>query len=413
MKKHTILVLLVLSIALVLGSVAPASAASLHMSANAKTHVLGLASRVDFTARVSRRSSVRVTLYKGSKTLRTLKAKKFGSKYLASWNLKDSAGHKVASGTYGYVVTAAASSARKTVRGKVSVPTAPVAAPLPPGGRFVGFYVSGNMSSASGLNTIESEIGTRAAVVNMFVSDSESFPTDRCQVLASRGSIPLVTLEFWSVDGVGVDAINNGSKDAYIRSFADKAKAFGGEVWLRPFHEFNGDWYPWCGTVGSNTPAKVAAAYRHVHDIFAAEGASNVKFVWCANSDNCPGTSANAVENYWPGDSYVDYVAIDAYNWGSAESWSSWRSFASAVGGQYQHLSALTSKPMFIAETGCAEQGGNKAQWITDMFNAIRNTYTRIQGVCWFNVHDTNEDWRIESSSSALSSFATAAKAGY
>lgn len=415
LKKQRIAAVLVLTISMMLIAAMPAHAASLRVSAQAKARTLGLASRVDFTARVSKSSTVRVTVYKGSKKVRTLKARKSGSTYTASWNLKDAKGRSMNSGTYTYLVTAAARTARKSVRGKVSVPPAPAPtpAPLPATGRFVGFYVSGNMSDTSGLDAIESEIGTKAGVVNMFVSDSESFPTDRCTTLAGRGTIPLVTWEFWSVKDVGVDAITNGSKDAYIKAFADKAKAYGGEVRLRVFHEFNGDWYPWCGTVGPNTPAKVAAAWKHIHDVFQAEGATNVKFVWCANADNCPGTAANAVENYWPGDAYVDYTAIDAYNWGTAETWSSWRSFGNAISGQYAHLVALTGKPMIIAETGCAEQGGNKAQWISDMFSAIKNTYTRIEGVCWFNVHDTNEDWRIESSSAAQSAFASAAQAGY
>lgn len=411
---------LVLAISMMLVSAMPAYAASLRVSAQAKP----TASTVDFTAKVSRRSTVNVTVYKGPRKVRTLKARRCGSTYKARWNLKDAGGRRLNPGTYGYVVSATARNARRSVHGRVSVPATPALALTSAaldlaralasaGGRFVGFYVSGDLSDAVGLNAVQSDIGAHAGVVNVFVSDSEGFPTTKARLVRDNGSIPMITWEFSSLTGVGVDAIANGSMDAYIRRFADDARASGGEIWLRPFHEFNGNWYPWTGTVGPNTPAKVVAAWRHIHDIFAAEGAANVKFVWCANSESVPGTTANAIQNYWPGDAYVDYTAIDAYNWGTAETSSAWRSFATVVDPAYRRITALTAKPMIIAETGCAEQGGNKAQWISDMFASIKSAYTRIQGICWFNVQDTNEDWRVESSSAALSAFAGAAQAGY
>jgi endoglucanase len=263
------------------------------------------------------------------------------------------------------------------------------------------------------LDSMESQIGTRAAVVNFFISDSESFPLSRCQSVAGQGSIPLVTLEFWSAQNGGLDAITAGSKDAYLRAFADSAKSYGKEVWLRPFHEMNGNWYPWSGTTNGNSAADLVAAWRHVRTIFNERGATNVKFVWCVNNDSVPNTSANSIEGYWPGDAYVDMVALDGYNWGTTQSWgSTWRSFGSTFSDCYKRTAALTAKPMFIAETACPEQGGSKAAWITDMFKQINTNYTRIKGVVWFNANKEC-DWRVESSSTSLAAFKSAAAVGY
>jgi mannan endo-1,4-beta-mannosidase len=46
-------------------------------------------------------------------------------------------------------------------------------------------------------------------------------------------------------------------------------------------HEFNGNWYPW-GTTGT-TAADFVAAWQHVHDLFAAAGATNVIWIWDPN----------------------------------------------------------------------------------------------------------------------------------
>ena len=49
-------------------------------------------------------------------------------------------------------------------------------------------------------------------------------------------------------------------------------------------HEFNGNWYPW-GIVNNNSnPALYVAAYRRVHDLVVAAGATNVQWSWSFNN---------------------------------------------------------------------------------------------------------------------------------
>jgi beta-mannanase len=274
-----------------------------------------------------------------------------------------------------------------------SAPTATSASPAAPAAPHVaanvwfGLYVPGSPESMGPVKASESRVARHAKVVNFFVADSESFPAPRCANIVAHGSTPLITLEFWSIGSAGLGAITDGSKDAYIRRFADNARAFHKEIWLRPLHEMNARHYPWAQQ-GSNTPAKFIAAYRHIHDIFVAEGATNVKFVWCPNiSYNIP--------NYYPGNAYVDYAAIDGYNDGKP-----WRSFSSLFGTTYDAVAAVTPKPIFIAETACAK-GPAKAAWITDMFDQIATTYSRISGVCWFDMNK-EQDWRMNSSASSI-----------
>jgi len=361
--------------------------------------------RVDFTVRVSRASKVRLDVYKDSTLVRTMSAPTAVTTYAPAWDIKDSRGNVLPAGTYSFRATAVSYAGPAATRGTVAV-TAPAPAPAP-ARRWFGLYVSGVPSDMTPLLNLESKIASHAAVVNFYVADSESFPMNRATSIRDHGSIPMITWEFWSTQSGGVASLANGSKDSYLRSFADQAKSFGGTVWLRPLHEMNGNWYPWCGTVGGNSSAQVVAAYRHIHDVFVARGATNVKFAWSPNSDSVPNTTANQISVYWPGSTYVDYIALDGYNFGTSVSGSSWRSFTDVFKNSYAAVAALSStKPIFIAETASSPSGGNKAAWISNMFAVIPRSFPRISGVVWF---DTNKetDWRIEADPACIQAFKT------
>ena len=412
MKKYLALCA-ALTLALLFSAV-PADATVLGLSAK----VTAVVSKATFVVRPSRASTVRVTIYSHGHPIRTMATVRNGSVYSAVWNHRDSRGYTVRPGLYTYRVTANVGAARAVVSGNVRVPVvvpvvAPVRLAVPAAkNRWVGFYVPGAPASLDPISALESQVGTRAAVSNFFISDAESFPLGRCQTVADHGAIPMVTLEFWSTQNGGLSSIINGNKDAYLTSFANDAKAYGHTVYLRPFHEMNGNWYPWAGTVGSNSPAQLIVAWRHVRAIFTARGATNVKFVWNVNNDSVPDVTGNAISVYYPGDAYVDFTAIDGYNFGTYASWSSWRTFGSVFGAAYTRVTALSAKPLFIAETGSVEQGGSKAAWIANMFQTIATTYPKITGVCWFNALK-GEDWRAESTSTSLAAFKTAVAKGF
>jgi hypothetical protein len=292
----------------------------------------------------------------------------------------------------------------------LAFPAAAVNASASPSARWIGFYVPGAPLDPSPLTTLNSKAGEKATVSEYFQNTSQGFTFTQATNAVAAGAVPLVTLEFWDPAN-GIDQpsfsyakISGGSFDTYLHSYAKAARAFGSPVWLRPLHEMNGNWYPWGGTVNGNTPAGFVAAWRHIHDIFVAEGATNVSFVWCPNADSVPDTAANSISAYWPGDAYVDYAGIDGYNFGG----SSWRSFSSIFSAAYAKVTSLSSKPVIVGEIGCSSVGGDKAAWITDMFKVIPSSFPRIAGVSWFDA-DKGNDWRIESDSASLAAFSAGA----
>ena len=221
-------------------------------------------------------------------------------------------------------------------------------------------------------------------------------------VAKQNGSTLVVT---WMANGYGAQDIVDGKTDSYVREFAKGVKSFGDEIWMRPLHEANGDWYDWgVGKPGAgNTDANVAEAFRHIVSIFREEGVTNVKWVWTTNASN-QGSGTTLTGNY-PGDEYVDYISIDGYNWGTSQSWSKWQSFSQVFKKAYDALANI-NKPLFIAEISSSEKGGSKAEWITDMFEQFQTTFSRVFAVMWFSQSKENEgDWALNTSPEAVAAW--------
>ena len=103
--------------------------------------------------------------------------------------------------------------------------------------------------------------------------------------------------------------------------------------------------------------------------------------VWCPNNTDQPGDAWNNIAAYYPGDQYVDWVGMDGYNWGTTAN-TSWQSFDAVFSDIYRQLTALTAKPLMIGEFACAEQGGDKAAWISDALLKIGTAYPRVKLFC-------------------------------
>src|SRR2546428_6615053 len=171
------------------------------------------------------------------------------------------------------------------------------------------------------------------------------------------GATPLITWEAWGPAPMTVanntfplSKIAAGTFDVYIGSWAVGLRNYGGLVLLDFGHEMDGNWYPWGYGVNGNTAAQYIAAFRHVHDRFVLAGATNVQFVWNPNVWNPAGVDQRA---FYPGDAYVDWMAIDVYNWGAAAG--GWASLASALGSMtniYTGVAGLSNKPMMVREWG-------------------------------------------------------------
>lgn len=134
-----------------------------------------------------------------------------------------------------------------------------------------------------------------------------------------------------------------------------------------------------------------------MHNIFAAAGATNVKWVWSPVS--------GASREYFPGTRYVNVVGLTCLNGGKAAFHQGWRSFPSICGNSIHELHALAPKlPIELSEVASAEAGGSKAAWINGMFAYLAH-HREVKALVWFNMRKQT-NWPIQSSRSAERAFA-------
>jgi hypothetical protein len=247
---------------------------------------------------------------------------------------------------------------------------------------------------------------------------------------SAPNTVPMITWEPLEAGGFSSAfcpaSIAAGASDSFIQVFASEVAGWGAAqvaagqsplVFFRLMHEMNIDGWPWSvndssSPCGVTTTAQYIAAWQHIYSIFQAQGATNAKFVWCINDISTDGIG---LMDAYPGDAYVDYAAIDGYNWGG-EYWG-WQTFNQIFAPAYAAIVAVTSKPIIIAEWASAEAvsgvdppGVSKAAWITDAFNQLLSgNYAQIQYEVWFNQQPSdNPDWQINSSAAAEAAFVAA-----
>ena len=308
---------------------------------------------------------------------------------------------------------AAASSGGGSARPSVAVSKATYASPLaeregvratPVLERVIalGVNLDGGVTAA-GLDAYTRLVGRTPAEVMWFQSWSEPlYYSQQRQTLLRRGVTPVVT---WMPEtrggGVPLGDIVAGRWDAYLRSSAALAKAFHAVMFIRFAHEMNLSTTQYGPGHSGNTPVLFIAAWRHVVDVFRIAGVRNVRWVWSPNVD-CLGRCPFA--NYYPGDSYVDWVALDGYN-GPGSIRLPWRSFRTIFAASYAELTALTSRPIMIAEVASSETGGDKAAWIrSGLLTDVATSFPRVRALIWFD-RLKEADWRVNSSLAALAAW--------
>ncbi|KAG5180184.1 hypothetical protein JKP88DRAFT_324994 [Tribonema minus] len=187
--------------------------------------------------------------------------------------------------------------------------------------------------------------------------------------------------EFYDGSYANLQAIGDGAFDSYLNKFIDEWKADGNRaMWIRPMHEFNGDWYSWGTYRSGNDRAKFQRAFKHVAYVFKNRGAQ-AKMQLSYNCDNARGENRNFTE-WFPGTDVVDMVLCSGYNRAGTDSYHmSWKSFTDVFTPGYNRMAALSgNKPLGVAETSSTTwQSNSKPQWIKDAFYAVVNKFTRIK----------------------------------
>ena len=114
--------------------------------------------------------------------------------------------------------------------------------------------------------------------------------------------------------------VADGQADSYYKTLAQNLVNSGfGSSYIRLGWEFNGTWMGWsiCSEDGSGLSSAASdfvPAFQNIVTSMRSVGGANFKFIWNpidSSNVSCPGAN---LENFYPGDNYVDTVALDVYD---------------------------------------------------------------------------------------------------
>ena len=252
----------------------------------------------------------------------------------------------------------------------------------PPTGKFLGIEAVGAPDSLAPLNAFAMNTGRKPNLVGQYVSWGTPFDARAASNAWSYGALYYAA---WEPFDTSVQAIAEGQSNAYITSFAKAIRALNVPVALSFGHEMNGNWYPW-GTTGT-TAEEFVAAWRHIHRLFSRAGASNVIWVWNPNVINP--VPQVALQPYWPGNAYVDWVGITGYFATTGP-----HSYAGLFKPTIAEVRTFTDKPVIIAETAI-ETGPDEVLSAANLVKSI--TRHPLLGFIYFDYDKDGIDWQIES----------------
>lgn len=108
------------------------------------------------------------------------------------------------------------------------------------------------------------------------------------------------------------NALASGTDNSYFVNAAKVLVGAGqGSAYIRLGWEFNGTWFPWnvCNSTGA---ADFVKGFQNIVTSMRSVPGANFKFIW--NPDDSTGDCGVKLENFYPGDAYVNVVALDAYD---------------------------------------------------------------------------------------------------
>jgi hypothetical protein len=277
-----------------------------------------------------------------------------------------------------------------------AVPASAVEGPhAPANGRDVvlaGLY-SDRWESASDFEALAQASGKRASLMGTFhhLWESEN---------GSEGNTAWLLDQAWSAQATPVANVEvmvraaeiaSGVYDDAITQWALRVKGWldlgeGRSMLIAPLQEMNSDWVPY-----GMDPGGFRDAYRRFVEIFRGLGLDETKVRWVF-APNAWSTYPYRTSDYYPGDEFVDFVGISAYNFGStALAWTD--VYGSGLAALDEMRSFAPYKPYLIIQVGSSTTGGDRDAWLRDLFQ-VATADPNVVGLIYFNFNKET-DWKL------------------
>jgi beta-mannanase len=247
------------------------------------------------------------------------------------------------------------------------------------------------------LPTLDARLGRPLSVVHVYQNWSQVTPTYQLRALMADGAIPMID---WLCGDSNANIVA-GKDDTLIRSLASELAALKGPLFLRWYFEPNFPGSPnFTSCIGSGGPAGYVQAFQHIHNVFAAAGATNVAFVWTVATS---GSDQDFID-YYPGSAYVDWIAADGYDRSIEPDLASPGTFARRFTDWYSDFASF-GKPMMVTETA-AIAGASQAQYLQEIGSDLAaGQFPLLKGLLYFDAAAHSAAFDYPLSASGLDAF--------
>jgi hypothetical protein len=281
--------------------------------------------------------------------------------------------------------------------GRTAAPAKPydVAPLVLPAKKYLGVTVDGG-AKMDKIELFAQEVGKKPNLVAIFESFRDSFAASEVRKVHEYGALAVIR---WEPRDISMAELAAGKHDDYVIAFAKAVRTLNLPIALTFGHEMNGNWYNW-GTTNTK-PTDFVAAWRHIHELFAAQAATNVLWTWTPNVITY--LKKIKLSSLYPGDQYVDWIGIDGYYAQGGP-----KTFKDLFGPTIDEIRTLSKKPVLIVETG-AEPGSSRAAQIDNLLSSVAASPDVI-GCVYFNLNATKK-WNIDADVASKQAFAKQAAA--
>lgn len=219
---------------------------------------------------------------------------------------------------------------------------------------------------------------------------NSSLDSQYLEKILLKNATPLITWEPWlnnfSFSDSIINAKNRGQQlklireghfDQYITQFAISLRKIKHPVFLRFAHEFDNPGYPWYNE-NKTAAREFVKTWRYIYDIFSKEHVDNVKWVWNP-------WKSTEIEDFYPGDTYVDWLGVDILNYGNLNDDGISYGFSELYAPYKNVFAKIANKPILIAELGSLKMGSNQKIWLKNASESIITEHKEIRGAVFFN----------------------------
>jgi beta-mannanase len=270
---------------------------------------------------------------------------------------------------------------------------APVA---PTSGILFGTHISPRWGDqGESIRRAESMLGRKFDITHRYHGFTDLFYKPEIN-WTNEGRVPMAS---WRATGLTPDAnraaaIARGQYDSTIRSVAREMKKVPGPILVR--FAFEMTQAP--GRIQYiGTGPEFIAAWRHVVNLFDAEGATNVQWVW---DPQAAAFCSGHAQSYYPGDAYVDWIAGTAIP--PSESTKSFTDLFNC----FYAWGATKTQPLMV-QTGVVEvrsQPSWKANWMAGMRSSLK-AMPKIKALIYWNSEKATTNYWADTSAGSWNNY--------